>query len=70
MNPTLSSLAKRCFQTVGHYARRLHDDAFPGVAVLCYHGVQADDWPPGLESGSSYRTAVSPGRVPTAPSGS
>jgi len=47
MNPTLASLAKRCFHSVGHYARRLRDDAFPGVAVLCYHGVQADDWPPG-----------------------
>ena len=21
--------------------------AFPGVAVLCYHGVRADAWPPG-----------------------
>lgn len=47
MNATLASLAKRCFHTAGHYARRLRDDAFPGVAVLCYHGVQADDWPAG-----------------------
>lgn len=47
MNPALASLAKRCFHSVGHYTRRLRDDAFPGVAVLCYHGVQADDWPAG-----------------------
>lgn len=47
MNAALASLAKRCFQTVGHYTRRLRDDTFPGVAVLCYHGVQADDWPSG-----------------------
>jgi peptidoglycan/xylan/chitin deacetylase (PgdA/CDA1 family) len=31
----------------GHYGRRLQRDAFPGVAVLCYHGIRADDWPTG-----------------------
>jgi peptidoglycan/xylan/chitin deacetylase (PgdA/CDA1 family) len=31
----------------GHYRRRLQRDRFPGVAVLCYHGVRADDVPTG-----------------------
>ncbi len=31
----------------GHYGRRLASDRFPGVAVLCYHGVRADDAAPG-----------------------
>ncbi len=47
MNQALASIAKRCLHGVGHYARRLRDGAFPGVAVLGYHGVRADHWPPG-----------------------
>lgn len=43
MNATLASLVKRSLLGAGHYPRRLRRDAFPGVAVLCYHGVRADD---------------------------
>jgi len=41
--PAVASLAKRCLLGSGHYARRLRDDRFPGVAVLCYHGVRPRD---------------------------
>ena len=47
MNRALTSLVKRSLLGSGHYPRRLRGDAFPGVAVLCYHGVRADDGPPG-----------------------
>ena len=47
MNRALTSLVKRSLLGSGHYPRRLRGDAFPGVAVLCYHGVRADDWTPG-----------------------
>lgn len=43
----VTSAVKRGLLSVGHYARRLHRDRFPGVAVLAYHGVRADDWQPG-----------------------
>jgi len=43
MIPAVASLAKRCLLGSGHYARRLKDDRFPGVAVLCYHGVRPRD---------------------------
>lgn len=29
--------------SLGHYQRRLHGDQFPGVLVLCYHGIRPDD---------------------------
>lgn len=32
---------------LGHYARALRQDEFPGVAVLAYHGIRAGNWPPG-----------------------
>jgi peptidoglycan/xylan/chitin deacetylase (PgdA/CDA1 family) len=44
MTRALSELAKQLLWTTGHYARRLRGDVFPGVAVLGYHGVRADDW--------------------------
>ena len=47
MNVTLAALGKRCLLRAGHYRRRLRRSMFPGVAVLCYHGVRADAWPPG-----------------------
>ena len=47
MNRALASLTKRALLASGHYRRRLRRDAFPGVAVLNYHGVRADDWPAG-----------------------
>jgi len=42
MNQTLATLAKQSFLATGYYARRLRGDRFPGVAVLCYHGVCGD----------------------------
>jgi len=42
MNQTLATLAKQSFLAAGYYARRLRSDRFPGVAVLCYHGVCGD----------------------------
>ena len=43
MNQTLATLAKQSCLRTGFYARRLRTDSFPGVAVLCYHGVCGDD---------------------------
>ena len=45
MNAALASLAKRSLLGAGHYARRLARARFPGVAVLCYHGVRDDGAP-------------------------
>jgi peptidoglycan/xylan/chitin deacetylase (PgdA/CDA1 family) len=42
MNVALASLVKQGLLGSGHYPRRLRRDAFPGVAVLCYHGICAD----------------------------
>lgn len=47
MNRALASLAKSALLAAGHYGRWLRRDTFPGVAVLGYHGVRADDWPVG-----------------------
>ena len=47
MNVVLSGAIKRSALAAGWYRRRLAHDAFPGVAVLCYHGVRADDLPDG-----------------------
>jgi peptidoglycan/xylan/chitin deacetylase (PgdA/CDA1 family) len=47
MTATAAHGIKRALLSVGHYARRLRADRFPGVAVLCYHGVRADEWPVG-----------------------
>jgi peptidoglycan/xylan/chitin deacetylase (PgdA/CDA1 family) len=41
MNAALASLVKRSLLGAGHYPRRLRRDAFPGVAVLCYHGIRS-----------------------------
>jgi peptidoglycan/xylan/chitin deacetylase (PgdA/CDA1 family) len=40
-------IGKYALWTAGHYRRRLRNVMFPGVAVLGYHGVRADDWPSG-----------------------
>jgi peptidoglycan/xylan/chitin deacetylase (PgdA/CDA1 family) len=42
-----SRIVKRALLESGHYRRRLRRDSFPGVAVLCYHGIRADGWPAG-----------------------
>jgi peptidoglycan/xylan/chitin deacetylase (PgdA/CDA1 family) len=47
MSRAVASVVKRSLLLSGHYSRRLRGDSFPGVAVLCYHGVRADDWPRG-----------------------
>ena len=48
MSPRLASLAKRVLLEAGHYRRRLRQETFPGVAVLGYHGVRADEAPAGV----------------------
>jgi peptidoglycan/xylan/chitin deacetylase (PgdA/CDA1 family) len=47
VHPAVATLVKRTLLSAGHYPRRLRRDAFPGVAVLCYHAVRADDQPAG-----------------------
>lgn len=42
MSPALRALVKRSLLGAGHYPRRLRRDAFPGVAVLCYHGIRPE----------------------------
>lgn len=44
---SVRSTMKTALLGAGHYARRLSRDRFPGVAVLCYHGIRADDEPHG-----------------------
>ncbi len=39
----IQGAVKRALLGLGHYARRLRHVEFPGVAVLCYHGIDADD---------------------------
>ena len=43
MHPKIAQLAKRGLLATGHYQRKLAGDRFPGVAVLCYHGLRRDD---------------------------
>lgn len=38
---------KRGALAAGHYRRALRHSAFPGVAVLAYHGIRDDGWPAG-----------------------
>jgi peptidoglycan/xylan/chitin deacetylase (PgdA/CDA1 family) len=42
-----SHVIKQALLRCGYYGRRLRADRFPGVAVLCYHGVRDDTWPAG-----------------------
>jgi peptidoglycan/xylan/chitin deacetylase (PgdA/CDA1 family) len=42
VNAAVAAFAKRSFLVTGYYARRLRSDSFPGVAILCYHGVTGD----------------------------
>ena len=41
-NPRL--IAKRALLDAGWYQRRLGREEFPGVLVLCYHGLRSDRW--------------------------
>ncbi|MFQ5668581.1 MAG: polysaccharide deacetylase family protein [Candidatus Binatia bacterium] len=43
----LAGAVKQALYSAGYYARRLRRERFPGVAVLCYHGVRDDSRPPG-----------------------
>lgn len=47
MNGTLAAVGKHALLALGHYRRALARTTFPGVAVLGYHGLRADDLPPG-----------------------
>ena len=42
VNTAFASLVKQGLLGSGHYPRRLRRDTFPGVAVLCYHGICVD----------------------------
>ncbi len=44
---TASDAIKHGMLAAGQYARVLARTRFPGVAVLGYHGLRADDWPDG-----------------------
>lgn len=47
MTAIAARAVKAALEVSGHYQRRLRDDRFPGVAVLCYHGVRSDGLRPG-----------------------
>jgi len=40
VTPAITEFVKQGLRTVGHYRRALAQTTFPGVAVLCYHGVR------------------------------
>jgi peptidoglycan/xylan/chitin deacetylase (PgdA/CDA1 family) len=43
----ITGWTKRALLAAGHYRRRLAATRFPGVAVLCYHGLRQDEAPAG-----------------------
>jgi peptidoglycan/xylan/chitin deacetylase (PgdA/CDA1 family) len=43
----IAAAVKRGLLSAGQYRRVLRRSTFPGVAVLCYHGVRPDDMPDG-----------------------
>jgi peptidoglycan/xylan/chitin deacetylase (PgdA/CDA1 family) len=49
MSAGIKAAAKKTLWRLGYYTRRLRRDEFPGPAVLCYHGVRADDEPAGAQ---------------------
>lgn len=59
MNTTVANAIKRTLLGIGHYAHRLRRDAFPGVAVLGYHGVREDGWPGGVMAFENLHVRVS-----------
>jgi peptidoglycan/xylan/chitin deacetylase (PgdA/CDA1 family) len=46
MNSTISELVKHGLLRSGHYHRALAGSTFPGVVVLCYHGIRDDRMAP------------------------
>ena len=47
MRAMLARSVKAGLEASGHYLRRLRAGRFPGIAVLCYHGVRPDGLRPG-----------------------
>ena len=47
MTPAISEFVKQGLRTLGHYRRALSQETFPGVVVLCYHGVRPDGYAAG-----------------------
>ncbi len=47
MRAALAAIGKRALMAAGQYRRVLSSTTFPGVAVLCYHGIREDDLPRG-----------------------
>ena len=45
MRPSLAAAVKQSLLTIGRYSRVLERTTFPGVAVLCYHGVRDNNLP-------------------------
>ena len=43
---TITQSVKKWLWKTGHYTRTLRQMTFPGVAVLCYHGIRDDAWAP------------------------
>lgn len=59
MTPVFSELLKQGLRSLGHYRRALAQSTFPGVAVLCYHGVRADERAPEVLSLRHLHTPAS-----------
>ena len=49
---------KAVLEASGHYIRRLRDDRFPGVAVLCYHGIRPDGLRPGAATFEGFHVTA------------
>ena len=47
MNSVVTAVVKHGLLATGHYRRALARQTFPGVAVLCYHGVRRETHPSG-----------------------
>jgi peptidoglycan/xylan/chitin deacetylase (PgdA/CDA1 family) len=47
LKSAVAQQGKRGLLALGHYRRALRHVPFPGVVVLCYHGLRTDDSPPG-----------------------
>jgi peptidoglycan/xylan/chitin deacetylase (PgdA/CDA1 family) len=59
MNQTLATLVKQNLLRSGHYRRLLRRRQFPGVAVLCYHGIRTDSQVSGAMPFENFHVRVS-----------
>ena len=59
VNSALAHFGKRTLLSAGHYHRALSRTRFPGVAVLSYHGLRADDLPDGAMAVESLHVRAS-----------